>query len=265
MVRSLLWALVFVLAVSVCEAQASGPRVPPGAAAPAPAPDAPKNIDCPDGLEHLLPGIYYYCAGARNLARGHYASGRSLLQVAAAWGSKPAQFTLGVAYFNGDVAAQDRPLGLAWLGLAAERDDPSYQAVFQSAWRKATPAEHARANVLWKSMRGKYDDAHAAVRARRHYLYLRDQMVTGQAFGARWCVSGLTGANMERGRGDASQQGRDSTVVGCANEVAGDVLVNQVDTYAASLFDGMEGHVTVGSLQQVSLPPPPKDEAGRKH
>lgn len=254
MVRSLLLAAVFMFAVPACKAQASVQQAAP----PAPASGAPRDVECPVGLEQVLPGVYYYCAGARNLARGHYASGRDLLEVAAAWGSKPAQFTLGVAYFNGDVAAKNRPLGLAWLGLAAERNDPSYQAVFQSAWHKASPAERARADQLWKSMRPRYGDAHAAVRARRHYLYLRGQMATGEAFGARWCISGLTGKNMERAPG-AGPQGRDSTEVGCANETFGNALLSQMDTYAASLFEGMEGHVTVGSLQQVSAPVPKPD------
>lgn len=259
MVRSLLLAAVLVFATPACEAQASLRQE-----ASSPASHAPGNIDCPQGLEQLLPGIYYYCAGARDLARGHYASGLSLLRVAAAWGSKPAQFTLGVAYFNGDVAAQNRPLGLAWLGLAAERDDPAYQAVFQSAWRRSTPTEQARANGLWKSMLPRYRDAHAGARAQRHYRYLRGQMVTGQAYGGRWCISGLTGNGMARARG-AGALDPDSTEVSCAGEASGDLLVRKLDAYAATLFEGMEGRVTVGSLQQVSAPAPvPEQDAKRR-
>jgi len=264
MVRNLLLAAVFVFAAPACEAQTSVQQGVGAVSPSVPATSAPKKIDCPVGLEQILPGVYYYCAGARKLALGHYASGLSLLEVAAAWGSKPAQFTLGVAHFNGDVAQRNRPLGLAWLGLAAERNDPSYQAVFQSAWGKATRAERTRANGLWRSMRPRYADAHAAVRARRHYLYLRGQMVTGEAFGAQWCISGLTGANMARARG-AGAQGRDSTEVGCASETSGNALVAQMDTYAASLFEGMEGRVTVGSLQQVSLPAPSSDSSDKRH
>lgn len=264
MVRTLLLAVVLGLVAPACEAQTSVRQVASGTAPPAPASGAPRNVDCPVGLEQVLPGVYYYCAGARNLALGHYASGLSLLEVAAAWGSKPAQFTLGVAYFNGDVAAKNRPLGLAWLGLAAERNDPSYQAIFQSAWHKATSAEQADGNRLWRAMRSKYGDAHAAVRARRHYLYLRGQMISGEAFGAHWCIGGLTGTNMARAHG-GGPRGRDSTEVGCTNETSGSVLVNQMDSYAASLFEGMEGHVTVGPLQQVPAPAPPREKAGKQH
>jgi hypothetical protein len=210
-----------------------------------------KKLGCPAGLENILPGIYYYCVGARDLAENRNAQGLSMLETAAAWGSKPAQYTLGVGYFNGDVAVKNRPLGLAWLGLAAERKDPYYLATFQSAWRKATPTEQIQANALWNQMRRKYGDAVAATRSQRHYQYLRDQMISGETLGARWCIAGLTARAVTP---------PDSPLVGpgaqshCDNGWPGNVLAKRLDKYADSLFDGLQGHVTVGPLLQVSPP-----------
>src|SRR4051812_44385584 len=81
---------------------------------------------CPGGLERFLPGDYYFCPAARNYGRGHPGLARESLKSAARWASKPAQYALGIMYFNGARADLNRPLGLAWLAIAAERHDPAY-------------------------------------------------------------------------------------------------------------------------------------------
>jgi len=210
-----------------------------------------QELGCPRGLEGILPGIYYYCVGARDLARNDNARGVDMLKIAAAWGSKPAQFTLGVGYFNGDIVAMDRPQGLAWLGLAAERKDPNYLAVFQSAWQKASPEEKARASALWRSMLPKYGDAHAAKRSERHYQYARMQIMRDETLGARWCAAGLTARDLappQPGSQDADSAG------GCQMTVSSTTLARQMDKYANSLFDGLSGHVSVGPLLEVTPP-----------
>lgn len=47
------------------------------------------RLGCAPGLERFLPGVYY-CVGARDLANHRDASGVGMLELAAAWGSKPA-------------------------------------------------------------------------------------------------------------------------------------------------------------------------------
>lgn len=205
-----------------------------------------RNMECPEGLERILPGIYYYCLGAKDLASGRHARGMSLLQEAAAWGSKPAQFTLGLGYFKGDVAPRDRPLGLAWLGLSTERGDPFYAGVFNSAWQKATPDERARADVLWKSLLPEYEDAHAAARAWQLYERVRNRMLQGEVFGASWCIRGVNVAN--GGMAPARENGSRLLCSGAS----GSAVAKKLDHYAAPLFDGLRGKVTVGPLQQVS-------------
>lgn len=210
-----------------------------------------KKLGCPAGLEGILPGIYYYCVGARDLAINRNARGVSMLQIAAAWGSKPAQYTLGVGYFNGDVAVRNRPLGLAWLGLSAERKDPYYLATFQSAWSKASPAERSRAERLWESMRPKYGDAHAAKRSERHYRYFRDQLLSGETYGAHWCIAGLTARAVTPPDSPMASADAQSN---CNTGWTGTALAKHLDKFADSLFEGLQGHVTVGPLLQVSPP-----------
>src|ERR1700754_1123905 len=124
---------------------------------------------CPGGMEYILPGEYHFCAATRDFWRGKRNSAVDHLETAAEWASKPAQYALGVMYFNGDQLPQDRPLGLAWLALAAERHDPVYESSFISAYRHASLEERQQANVHWKALRDTYADKVAAVRAKRHF------------------------------------------------------------------------------------------------
>jgi len=206
-----------------------------------------KNLTCLSGLEHMLPGIYYYCVGARDLARGKGPRGMGMLKIAARWGSKPAQFTMGVGYFNGGVVPRNRPLGLAWLGLATERHNPYIVATFKSAWDKALPQERRQAQVLWKSLLPEYGDKRAARRAELRYDHDRMELVRNAVYGATVCIAGLTTTRLG-GSPDPTDPHActGSTPVMAAAKVA--------DHYADALLDDWRGHVSIGAVQEVSAP-----------
>ncbi|MGN2248854.1 hypothetical protein ACFWZ1_02110 [Frateuria sp. GZRe14] len=252
-----------VLGLAALAAHADGVTDPPARAGDTPPITLAElgKLGCAPGLERFLPGIYYYCVGARELANHRDGRGVDMLKLAAAWGSKPAQFTLGVGYFNGDIVARDRARGLAWLGLAAERRDPSYQAVLRSAWQQATPGEQARANVLWNAMLPTYGDARAARRAERRYRHERDQLLGGVTLGRRVCIAGLTQRDMvsippPMRSGTPALPGGDGLSdfqlsVGCPGGAPASFVLQRLDGFAGSLFEGLEGHVTVGPLSPV--------------
>lgn len=234
---------LILLAWSGLAASTVSPQTPPGPSGD----DQPvrdiadaAQMQCPPGLERFVPGVYYYCVGARDLARHHDGRAREMLELAAAWGSKPAQLTLGVGYFNGNAVPVNRPLGLAWLGLAAERRDPAYVAIFKSAWDQASPEEQARAEELWRGMRPKYGDDHAARRAERRYREERRELVRDEVYGAQVCIAGLTVRQVVPS---------DS---GCVASAPVSLIAKKVDVYADSLFDGWSGHVSVGQLEPVT-------------
>ena len=248
-------AMALVLGVSAPVIAAFGQSSPAPASSVAPIGlDELGRLDCPPGLERFLPGVYYYCVGARDLADHREARGVEMLKLAAAWGSKPAQFTLGVGYFNGDIVAQDRAQGLAWLGLAAERRDPGYQAVLRSALARSTAAEQAQANALWRSMRPRYGDAHAATRAERRYRHERNQLLAGEPYGRRACIAGLTQREVTPvpPPTDVQQVSDFQYSIGCPGGEPASRLVHLLDGFAGSLFEGLDGHVTVGPLTPAS-------------
>jgi TPR repeat protein len=146
---------------------------------------------CPGGLERFLPGEYYFCAAAQEFWSGHMGLARENLKDAARWASKPAQYALGVMYFNGDHAQKNRPLGLAWLALAAERHDPAYEPAFISAYQHATPDELAQADAYWRDMKTTYADSIAAPRAGRQFDRAYKELEWAANFGGSVFIDGV--------------------------------------------------------------------------
>lgn len=129
-----------------------------------------KPVYCPIALESILPGDYYACEARAAYGRQHYKKMAELLEEAAYWANKDAQYVLGLTYFNGDPPyAQDRPLGLAWLALAAERKNPTYELAYAAARARSSPAELSQATANWQRLRVKYGDSNAAARAIRRF------------------------------------------------------------------------------------------------
>lgn len=203
---------------------------------------------CATGMQRFVPGSYYYCVGRRELARGHHARSTAALIEAARWGSKQAQFLLGVGYFKGDNPPQDRALGLAWLGLAAERGDAVYLGVLKSAMAQATGEEKARASQRYLELLGSYGDDVAAVRAERRYRRERDQLMRGDVYGAEICIDGLNATRPPAARADDPDQNV------CPSRLPVALVARQVDDSAEEVLRGWAGHVTVGEPRNVSLP-----------
>lgn len=163
---------------TVASAQSSSPAITVNGAKPdaspyQPAPDNPnppapdKDIYCLPAIEQFLPGDYYACEARAAYGRNNFRKMIDMLQESAYWANKGAQYALGLAYFNGDMTdvPLNRPLGLAWLALAAERKNQQYQLAYASARAEATPQEYQQASTLWRQMLLKYGDKVAAKRA----------------------------------------------------------------------------------------------------
>lgn len=187
-------------------------------------------LPCPDGLERFLPGEYYFCDAARDYWTGNIDRAVQILGYSAEWAHKPAQYALGIMYFNGDRIPANRPLGIAWLAIAAERHDPHYEAVFVSAFRSATAQEREQANIYWRSMKPVYSDKVAAVRAIKRYNRALSPIYDLAATGtASVYISGVTPGSSGLALERLLRKGRDQAL--------GDI----------------DGTVTVGEMPMVTL------------
>ncbi len=136
----------------------------------------------------FVPGLYYFHKGCDYFRRGDAEAAMHAWQIAAGWAMKDAQYDIGIAYFRGRGIAIDRPRGLAWLALAAERKDEAFVTSLAAAWDEATEAEHAQANAIWRELRKRYADDVALPKAENRYRQEVSQ-ITGSRVGMPGHVS----------------------------------------------------------------------------
>ena len=214
----------------------TGPEVPATPAGEAP-------IACPDALFKIMPGAFNYCVARKDWQRGRYQAGLGMLRRAAAWGVKDAQLVLGLAYFNGEHVPADRPLGLAWLGLAAERQELRPVQLLASAYGKASPDERQRAQRLLDTMWATYGDPHAAVRADKRYQRAIRDLAERDMYGDGICMDGITSTPI------AGMNPKDP--IGCP-PISN--VVKMFDSIYANTMHGWSGSVSVGALQREDPP-----------
>lgn len=194
----------------------------------------------------FFPGTYFFHKGCDYFSRGKTETGIAMWKVAASWGQKTAQYDLGIAWFKGNGVAVDRPRGLAWLALAAERHDPQFEESLAAAWQQSTPDEHDRANAIWRDLRGIYADAVALRRAHRRYEDQR-RHITGTRTGS-----------------DAGNL----VVITPEGRMDGSVYLASMRARADSYFGITTGNVRIGPLTPLieNTPPAPLSEpSDRKH
>lgn len=222
------------------QAAGTAPTQPPGNAAPAPASTSPdlhqqamdftggqKIINCIDGLERILPADYYGCRALYHLQREHWSSYRESLRDAAYWANKNAQYLLGIAFFNGDVGdiPANRPLGLAWLALAAERKNPDYVTAYAGAVARSSQAEKQQASKIYLKLKKDYSDKVAGTRAVQRFNHEIQPMQDAAQSGGFAYISGF---------GPFPEQAT--------------TVVKRLHDQAEKDFDGLMGTVIVGAI-----------------
>jgi hypothetical protein len=119
------------------------------------------------------PGVEDYKTGMLAYNRKDYEHAVYMLKVAASWGYKPAEYNLGVMYFQGDGVPADRSLGAAWLVLAAEGGDPRYVAARDWAITSLSKTEFTRTDELWGQLKKTYGDEVALRRAKAQWAFVK--------------------------------------------------------------------------------------------
>ena len=131
--------------------------------------DSAQPIRLEEEIARYLPGVSFFQKGLDAYRKGQTAAAIDAWHSSAGWAMKDAQYNLGLAYFKGSGIAADRPRGLAWLALAAERKNPTMQASLAAAWDGATDAEHQQANAIWRDLKKQYGDDVALPKAKKRF------------------------------------------------------------------------------------------------
>lgn len=207
----------------------------------------PKPIDCIPALYPLLPGAFNYCVAMKQWHRGHIETAIELMELAAGWGNKTAQMTLGIAYFNADGVQRDRARGLAWLALAAEREDATKVSLYRAALSQASRPERLRADRLYQSMRARYADNVAAARADRRFRRELRALRANPVYGSGTCIAGLNAPSS----GIATAYLSDQMAGQSCSLASEEAVVVRLEQRYEVYFGGWEGRATVGPLQQM--------------
>jgi hypothetical protein len=133
--------------------------------------------------DNARPGEYYFGLGANAFKRKDYAFAIDMYRVAASWAYKPAEYNLAVMYARGQGAPMDLPRAMAWMTLAAERNETAYVEARELINAKLSPAQFAQADVIWNQLKPTYGDEAALRRAKNRWAQVRSSM-TGSRVGS---------------------------------------------------------------------------------
>ena len=118
----------------------------------------------------FLPGAYFFHKGCEYQKRGEMTAAIDAWLTSASWAMKDAQYNLGIVYFKGLGVPTDRPKGIAWLALSAERGTPDFEKSLAAAWQEASDAERDAANATWRELKPRYGDTATLGRARARFV-----------------------------------------------------------------------------------------------
>lgn len=204
------------------------------------------------------PGVYFFTLGVQAFRKGDYRHAVDMYKVAASWGYKPAEYNLGVMYFKGQGVPVDRPLGAAWMVLAAERGDLQYVKARDLMVTVLSKSEFARTDDLWGDLKQTYGDQVALRRAKARWAWVRTHQTGTRTGGA---VGELRVGVLDGGHAPKSldMSGRSAHVASTASEVLqsgsidGSVAYRQFqrsdDPYDPVFLQNRAGLVTVEPLR----------------
>jgi hypothetical protein len=129
------------------------------------------------------PGVYYFNLGASAFLHKDYVHAISMYEVAASWAYKPAAYNLAVMYARGQGVAVDMPRAMAWIALAAERNDQQYVDTRELIYSLLSKEQFEQANALWRDLKKTYGDDVAMPRAKARWAEVRSGM-TGSRVGS---------------------------------------------------------------------------------
>lgn len=239
-----LWAatsgLAFILPVAAQPqgaAAASGVTAPDygsGAAAGALS-DSNYNTPESDGR----PGVKFFAYGVAAFRKGDYRHAVDMYKVAASWAYKPAEYNLGLMYFRGEGVPVNRPLGAAWMVLAAERGNPEYVKAQDLMVTALSSAQFERTDEYWMDLRKTYGDKVALRRAKAQWAWVKSQK---------------TGSRVGGQAGELSVGVLDTGHTPVSLSASGDPI--RVTTTAAGMMQGgsLDGSIAYRQFQQSENP-----------
>jgi len=203
------------------------------------------------------PGVKFFTLGVQAFRKGDYRHAIDMYRVAASWAYKPAEYNLAVMYFKGQGVPVDRPLGVAWMVLAAERGGIRYTAARDLMITVLNKTEFAQADEQWGRLKQTYGDEVALRRAKAQWAWVKNHQTgtrvggtTGELFVG---ASDTGGTPVQAGHSGRAQMFAAGWGFMQGGSVDGSVAYRQFqqsdDPYAPIFLKNRAGNVKVEPLQ----------------
>lgn len=204
----------------------------------------------------------FYVLAVEAYKKGDYRHAVDMYKVSASWAYEPAEYNLGVMYFQGMGVSENRPLGTAWMFLAAQRNKPHYVAARHMMVESLSDEERFEALRLLEQLEPTYGDKVALRRAKAQWIRVGRE-ATGSHLGhgmgelgvgnttpggaTRSAVTGMGKA----GAGVTDVSGAMLLSGGSVDGSAAYQQFSESDNPYASKFKLPTGTATVGPLQEI--------------
>jgi hypothetical protein len=197
------------------------------------------------------PGEYYFLLAVHAFHKNDFKFAVQMYEVAAAWAFKPAEYNLAIMYARGQGIPADLPRGMAWMALAAERNEKRYVDAREVVYAEMTPEQFEQANVIWRELKKTYGDEVALRRAKARWAQVKSSM-TGSRVGSVGNLSvGMPNAN----GGDPSSAKTMAPIL-----PPGVTYVRSTSTSAAevTMGTGVDGSIAYHQFHESDNPYDPK-------
>jgi hypothetical protein len=219
--------------------------------------------------DSAVPGEYYFFKGVEAVRANDYTHAVAMYKVAASWAYKTAEYNLGVIFVKGEGGVpEDHVQGLAWLTLAAERNDAEYVQARDKVRTQLPPEEIAKADALVAELSKVYGDQVALPRAKARWAEVRNS-ATGSRLGFAsgnlqvGAADPRANASQPKVLGSSSMKGGDKGGLKSAMDISGGHSVQGSEAYADlrstnNPYDPkFDGRVIVGPVGEIEAKPAP--------
>lgn len=136
-----------------------------------------------EGFLSAHPDIRWRREGLYAFHEKRYVEALAMFRRAASYADKASMAMLAEMYWKGLGVARDRPIGYAWMDLAAERMYPNFTILRERYWRELDKAEQDAAIQRGQALLAEYGDDAAKPRLER-ILRIEGRKVTGSRTGS---------------------------------------------------------------------------------
>lgn len=117
-----------------------------------------------EGFLRAHPDLQFRLKGITELKAGKTENAAAYFRRSAYYGDKPSQAMIAALYWEGQGLATNRPLGYAWMDLAAERQYPDFLAQRERYWAALNDEEREEAINVGLKIYARYGDETALPR-----------------------------------------------------------------------------------------------------